>query len=78
MNPEHFQDAQNALPKAVSQYRLPACLLQHISQFDSMNAIERSYVALQKGKVDTVSAMVYHVVKEVDHGDPVVVREVKI
>jgi phosphoribosylglycinamide formyltransferase len=46
--------------------------------FDGTHAIERSYEAFQKGEVDRVGAMVHRVVKEVDRGEPVVVREVEI
>jgi formyltetrahydrofolate-dependent phosphoribosylglycinamide formyltransferase len=46
--------------------------------FDGTHAIERGYEAFQKGEVDRVGAMVHHVVKEVDRGEPVVVREVEI
>ena len=46
--------------------------------FDGTRAIERGYEAFQRGEVDTVGAMVHRVVKEVDRGAPVVVREVEI
>ena len=46
--------------------------------FDGTNAIERGYTAFQKGEVNTVGVMVHRVVKEVDRGEPVVVREVEI
>lgn len=46
--------------------------------FDGTHGIERSYEAFQKGEVDRVGAMVHRVVKEVDRGEPVVVREVEI
>ena len=46
--------------------------------FDGTHAIERSFEAFQKGEVDTVGAMVHRVVKEVDRGEPVVVRVVEI
>jgi len=46
--------------------------------FDGTHAIERGYEAFQKGEVDRVGAMVHRVVKEVDRGEPVVVREVEI
>jgi phosphoribosylglycinamide formyltransferase len=46
--------------------------------FDGTNGLERSYEAFQKGEVDRVGAMVHRVVKEVDRGEPVVVREVEI
>jgi phosphoribosylglycinamide formyltransferase len=46
--------------------------------FDGANAIERAYEAFQKGEVDKSGAMVHRVVKEVDRGEPIVVREVEI
>ena len=46
--------------------------------FDGTRAIERGYEAFQRGEVDAVGAMVHRVVKEVDRGEPVVVREVEI
>ena len=46
--------------------------------FDGAHAIERSYEAFQRGDVDRVGAMVHRVVKEVDRGEPVVVREVEV
>jgi phosphoribosylglycinamide formyltransferase len=66
-----FLDAVGALPVINLHPALPGA-------FDGTNAIERSYAAFQKGEVDTVGAMVHRVVKEVDRGDPVVVREVEI
>ncbi|KAA1478312.1 phosphoribosylglycinamide formyltransferase [Dentipellis sp. KUC8613] len=46
--------------------------------FDGAHAIERAYAAFQAGEVDRVGAMVHRVVKEVDRGEPLVVREVEI
>ena len=46
--------------------------------FEGAGAIERGYEAFQKGEVDRVGAMIHRVVKEVDRGEPVVVREVEI
>ena len=46
--------------------------------FDGANAIERAYEAFQKGDIQKTGAMVHRVVKEVDRGEPVVVREVEI
>ncbi|KAG7090602.1 hypothetical protein E1B28_009705 [Marasmius oreades] len=46
--------------------------------FDGANAIERAYEAAQKGKVTHSGAMVHRVVKEVDRGEPLIVREVPI
>ena len=66
-----FLDAIGALPVINLHPALPGA-------FDGTNAIERGYAAFQKGEVDTVGAMVHRVVKEVDRGEPVVVREVEI
>ncbi|OBZ78659.1 Phosphoribosylglycinamide formyltransferase [Grifola frondosa] len=46
--------------------------------FDGANAIERAYEAFQKGEIKHTGAMVHRVVKEVDRGAPVLVREVEI
>ncbi|TCD66365.1 hypothetical protein EIP91_001414 [Steccherinum ochraceum] len=46
--------------------------------FDGANAIERAYEAFQKGEIKHSGVMVHRVIKEVDRGEPVVVREVEI
>ncbi|KAI0065511.1 phosphoribosylglycinamide formyltransferase [Artomyces pyxidatus] len=46
--------------------------------FDGAEAIQRTYAAFQKGEVERGGAMVHRVVKEVDRGEPVIVREVEI
>jgi phosphoribosylglycinamide formyltransferase len=46
--------------------------------FDGANAIERAYEAFQKGEVDRSGCMVHRVIKDVDRGEPIVVREVMI
>ncbi|KZT74751.1 phosphoribosylglycinamide formyltransferase [Daedalea quercina L-15889] len=46
--------------------------------FDGAHAIERAYEAFQKGEITHSGAMVHRVVKEVDRGEPVLVREVEI
>lgn len=68
---EGFLDAVGPLPVINLHPALPGA-------FDGTHAIERSYAAFQKGEVDTVGAMVHRVVKEVDRGEPVVVRVVEI
>ncbi|KAF9527074.1 phosphoribosylglycinamide formyltransferase [Crepidotus variabilis] len=45
-------------------------------QFDGANAIERAYEAFTQGKITKSGAMVHKVVKDVDRGEPVVVREI--
>ncbi|EPQ57714.1 phosphoribosylglycinamide formyltransferase [Gloeophyllum trabeum ATCC 11539] len=44
--------------------------------FDGTHAIERAFEAYQRGEVERVGVMVHRVIKEVDRGEPVVVREV--
>lgn len=46
--------------------------------FDGANAIERAYEAFQKGEISHGGVMVHRVVKEVDRGEPLVVRQVKM
>lgn len=46
--------------------------------FDGADAIERAYAAFQRGEITHSGAMVHRVVKEVDRGEPVVVREVEM
>ena len=46
--------------------------------FDGAHAIERAFEAFQKGEIAHSGVMVHRVVKEVDRGEPIVVREVEI
>ncbi|KIP12577.1 hypothetical protein PHLGIDRAFT_81839 [Phlebiopsis gigantea 11061_1 CR5-6] len=46
--------------------------------FDGAHAIERAYEAFQKGEIKHSGAMVHRVVREVDRGQPIIVREVEI
>ncbi|KAL0578837.1 hypothetical protein V5O48_003161 [Marasmius crinis-equi] len=46
--------------------------------FDGANAIERAYEAAQKGEISHSGVMVHKVVKEVDRGEPLIVREIPI
>lgn len=45
--------------------------------FDGANAIERAYEAFQKGEIDRSGVMMHRVIKEVDRGEPLIVREVR-
>ncbi|KAF9042157.1 phosphoribosylglycinamide formyltransferase [Panaeolus papilionaceus] len=45
-------------------------------QFDGAMAIERAFEAYEKGEIDHSGVMVHRVVKDVDRGEPLVVREV--
>lgn len=44
--------------------------------FDGTNSIERAYEAFQKGEITHSGVMVHRVVKDVDRGEPLIVREV--
>lgn len=46
--------------------------------FDGAHAIERAFEAFQKGEIAHSGCMVHRVIKEVDRGEPVVVRNVEI
>lgn len=46
--------------------------------FDGSNAIERAYEAFQKGEITHSGVMIHRVVKDVDRGEPLVVRELKM
>ncbi|RDB21235.1 Phosphoribosylglycinamide formyltransferase [Hypsizygus marmoreus] len=46
--------------------------------FDGAHAIERSYEAFQKGEIPHSGAMVHRVVKDVDRGEPLIVKDVHI
>lgn len=47
-------------------------------QFDGTHAIERAYEAFQRGEIDKTGIMVHYVIKDVDRGEPVVVKEVEL
>ncbi|KAK2459769.1 hypothetical protein APHAL10511_008201 [Amanita phalloides] len=46
--------------------------------FDGANALQRAYEAYGRGEIDRTGAMVHRVVREVDRGEPVVVREIEM
>jgi len=46
--------------------------------FDGAKAIERAYEAFQRGEITHSGAMVHRVVKDVDRGEPLIVREVEM
>lgn len=46
--------------------------------FDGANAIERAYEAFQRGEITHSGVMVHRVVKDVDRGEPLIVREVEM
>jgi len=48
------------------------------SAFDGANAIERAHEAFMKGEIKYTGCMVHRVVKDVDRGEPIIVKEVAI
>ena len=46
--------------------------------FDGANAIGRAFDAFGRGEISKTGAMVHRVIKEVDRGEPLVVREVEM
>ncbi|KAF8168460.1 phosphoribosylglycinamide formyltransferase [Crassisporium funariophilum] len=45
-------------------------------EFDGANATERAFELFQKGEITRSGAMVHRVVKDVDRGEPLIVREI--
>ncbi|KAJ7596480.1 formyl transferase [Mycena floridula] len=45
--------------------------------FDGANAIERAFEAFQKGEISHSGVMMHRVIKDVDRGEPLIIREVK-
>lgn len=45
--------------------------------FDGANAIQRAWEAFQKGEIQKTGVMVHEVVKEVDRGQPLIVKEIE-
>jgi formyltetrahydrofolate-dependent phosphoribosylglycinamide formyltransferase len=68
---ERFLDSMGLVPIINLHPALPGA-------FDGTHAIERAYDAFQKGEIDHGGVMVHRVVKEVDRGKPVLVREVEM
>lgn len=63
------------LPKSIPVINLHPALP---GAFEGANAIERAYDAFQRGEITHSGVMVHRVVKEVDRGEPVIVREVEM
>ncbi|KAK9355275.1 formyl transferase [Lipomyces doorenjongii] len=47
-------------------------------QFDGINAIERAWEAGQRGVITKGGVMIHRVIKEVDQGEPLVVKELEL
>ncbi|KAK6334047.1 hypothetical protein TWF696_002551 [Orbilia brochopaga] len=46
--------------------------------FDGAGAIERAWEAFQRGEIAETGVMIHYVIKEVDRGEPIVVKKVEI
>ncbi|TFY74025.1 hypothetical protein EWM64_g9985 [Hericium alpestre] len=68
-------DGEPAVQKPIKVINLHPALP---GAFDGAHAIERVYEAFQKGEIDKAGIMVHRVVREVDCGEPLIVREVEI
>jgi phosphoribosylglycinamide formyltransferase len=70
------------LPQPVGEQVFPIpCINLHPAlpgAFDGANAIPRAFEAFQKGEITHTGAMVHRVIKEVDRGEPLIVRKVEI
>ena len=67
-------------PPNAQNFPIP-CLNLHPAlpgQFDGANAIERTFEAFQQGKIDRTGVMVHRVIRDVDRGEPVVIRWIKL
>ncbi len=66
-------------PSAVPRFPIPIINLHPAlpGAFDGANAIGRAFAAAQRGEIRHTGVMVHRVVKEVDAGEPLVVREVE-
>lgn len=68
-------------PPPVHQHYPIPCINLHPAlpgAFDGANAIGRAFEAGQSGEIDKTGVMVHRVIREVDRGEPLVVREIPI
>ncbi|KAH0543522.1 hypothetical protein FGG08_002190 [Glutinoglossum americanum] len=47
-------------------------------EFDGTNAIARAHAAFQEGRIKRTGIMIHYVVRDVDRGEPIVVKEVEM
>lgn len=65
----------SSVPRAIPIINLHPALP---GTFDGAHAIERAYEAFEKREITKTGVMVHRVIKEVDRGEPVAVREIEI
>lgn len=79
-----LQDSETSpsLPPPPVHQRFPIpCINLHPAlpgAFDGANAIGRAFEAGQNGEIDKTGVMVHRVIREVDRGEPLIVREIPI
>jgi phosphoribosylglycinamide formyltransferase len=75
-----FGDKFLDLMKATTAKPIPVINLHPAlpGAFDGANAIDRAFEAFQKGDIKHSGVMVHYVIKDVDRGEPIVIREVPI
>ncbi|WOO82080.1 Phosphoribosylglycinamide formyltransferase [Vanrija pseudolonga] len=76
----HPQDAALPTPPLKQAFPIP-CINLHPAlpgAFDGANAIGRAFEAFQKDEIKHTGVMIHRVIKEVDRGEPLVVRNVDI
>lgn len=74
------QSSKLPQPPHTQQFPIP-CINLHPAlpgAFDGADAIGRAFTAFQSGEITKTGVMVHRVVAEVDRGEPLVVREIKI
>lgn len=67
------QSEQESSRKAIPVINLHPALP---GEFDGANSIERAHEAFQKGEITRSGVMVHRVIKAVDRGEPLIVREI--
>ena len=70
----------NAFLEEVEKQNVPVINLHPAlpGAFDGVNAIQRAFEAFARGEIDHSGVMVHRVIREVDRGEPVLVRTVDI
>ncbi|KAJ3828934.1 formyl transferase [Lentinula raphanica] len=74
------EDSEKTTSGGITRVPIPVINLHPAlpGAFDGTNAIQRAYEAFQKGEIKNSGVMVHKVVKAVDRGEPLIVREVPI
>ncbi|CAD6565255.1 MAG: hypothetical protein TREMPRED_001044 [Tremellales sp. Tagirdzhanova-0007] len=74
-------DSDQVLPSSHPQSFPIPCINLHPAlpgAFDGANAVGRAYEAFARGEIQNTGVMVHRVVKEVDRGEPIVIRQLRM